>query len=116
MDLTDAAHRARRLDTAGGGRYDGFLVNRSTKSRRRRARTARSAAISDLTAQRLSIYLRCLDDLEKAGQRTRPPCRPPPPLLAPRAAEEGRGGAGGGGGGASALSPPPAGGGAGGGK
>jgi redox-sensing transcriptional repressor len=68
--LTGAARQARRLDLAGSGRYDGLLVNRGTKSRRRRPRTARSAAISDLTAQRLSIYLRCLDDLEKAGLRT----------------------------------------------
>ncbi len=30
----------------------------------------RGTAISDLTAQRLSIYLRCLDDLLKAGVRT----------------------------------------------
>ncbi len=44
-------------------------MNRGTKRRRHDAR-ARSTAISDLTAQRLSIYLRCLDDLEKAGLRT----------------------------------------------
>jgi redox-sensing transcriptional repressor len=31
---------------------------------------ARGSAISDLTARRLSIYLRCLDDLEKAGTQT----------------------------------------------
>ena len=30
----------------------------------------RTAAISDLTAQRLSVYLRCLDDLEKSGVAT----------------------------------------------
>ena len=28
------------------------------------------AAISDLTAQRLSVYLRCLEDLQNAGVRT----------------------------------------------
>jgi redox-sensing transcriptional repressor len=53
-------------------------VKRGTKSPRtprNRARKApgrrtRGALISDLTAQRLSVYLRCLDDLEKAGVRT----------------------------------------------
>ncbi len=44
-------------------------MNRGTRWRRHDAR-ARGTAISDLTAQRLSIYLRCLDDLEKAGLRT----------------------------------------------
>jgi redox-sensing transcriptional repressor len=39
----------------GGGRGDG---------------RARAAAISDLTAQRLSIYLRCLDDLQRSGVET----------------------------------------------
>jgi len=34
------------------------------------AARARSAGISDLTTQRLSIYLRCLDDLQKAGIET----------------------------------------------
>ncbi len=58
-------------------------VKRSTKSRRaprtktpsgrrRRAGTQRhrGAVISDLTARRLSIYLRCLDDLQKRGVET----------------------------------------------
>ncbi len=44
-------------------------MNRGTRWRRHDART-RGTAISDLTAQRLSIYLRCLDDLQKAGVRT----------------------------------------------
>jgi redox-sensing transcriptional repressor len=44
-------------------------VTRGTRWRRHDAR-ARGTAISDLTAQRLSIYLRCLDDLERAGAKT----------------------------------------------
>jgi len=43
-------------------------VTRNTKSRP--GGKARGAAISDLTAQRLSIYLRCLDDLQRAGTTT----------------------------------------------
>jgi len=48
-------------------------VKRGTGGRRPKrdgAARARSAGISDLTAQRLSIYLRCLDDLQKAGLET----------------------------------------------
>ncbi len=44
-------------------------MNRGTRWRPSSGRE-RGAAISDLTAQRLSIYLRCLDDLQKAGVRT----------------------------------------------
>jgi len=44
-------------------------VNRGTRWRPSSGRE-RGAAISDLTAQRLSIYLRCLDDLLRAGVRT----------------------------------------------
>jgi len=44
-------------------------VNRDTRWRPSSGRE-RGAAISDLTAQRLSIYLRCLDDLQRAGVRT----------------------------------------------
>jgi len=39
-------------------------------SKRRGAGRGRGAVISDLTAQRLSVYLRCLDDLEKSGVAT----------------------------------------------
>ncbi|HEU4402885.1 MAG TPA: redox-sensing transcriptional repressor Rex [Candidatus Polarisedimenticolia bacterium] len=45
-------------------------MKRGSKWRRpagKDAAYARGGAISDLTAQRLSIYLRCLEDLEKAG-------------------------------------------------
>ena len=44
-------------------------MNRDTRWRPSSGRE-RGAAISDLTAQRLSIYLRCLDDLQRAGVRT----------------------------------------------
>ncbi len=44
-------------------------MNRGTRWRPSSGRE-RGAAISDLTAQRLSIYLRCLDDLLRAGVRT----------------------------------------------
>jgi redox-sensing transcriptional repressor len=44
-------------------------VNRSTRWRRRDERT-RGSGISDLTTQRLSIYLHCLEDLLSAGVRT----------------------------------------------
>ena len=37
---------------------------------RRQDPRGRGTAISDLTAQRLSIYLRCLDDLQREGVRT----------------------------------------------
>lgn len=40
------------------------------RPRRQEAAHARGAGISDLTAQRLSIYLRCLEDLQKAGVET----------------------------------------------
>ncbi len=40
------------------------------KGRGAPGRRARAPLISDLTAERLSVYLRCLDDLEKAGVRT----------------------------------------------
>jgi redox-sensing transcriptional repressor len=43
-------------------------VTRSAKART--GGRPRGAAISDLTAQRLSIYLRCLDDLQRAGVTT----------------------------------------------
>jgi redox-sensing transcriptional repressor len=45
------------------------LVKRGTIASRR-GEKPRGTGISDLTAQRLSIYLRCLDDLLKAGVRT----------------------------------------------
>ena len=44
-------------------------MNRGTRWRPSSGRE-RGAAISDLTAQRLSIYLRCLDDLQRGGVRT----------------------------------------------
>ncbi len=40
---------------------------RKTKKKAKRARPARPLVVSDLTAQRLSIYLRCLDDLRRDG-------------------------------------------------
>ena len=43
-------------------------MTRGTKSRP--GRRARGAAISDLTAQRLSVYLRCLEDLQRSGVGT----------------------------------------------
>ncbi len=43
-------------------------MTRGTKSRP--VGKPRGAAISDLTAQRLSVYLRCLDDLQRAGVAT----------------------------------------------
>ncbi len=50
------------------------MVKRGRKRRRAGrglgAGRGRAAAISDLTAQRLSVYLRCLDDLEKSGVTT----------------------------------------------
>jgi redox-sensing transcriptional repressor len=55
------------------GRYHPVLVKSGTRKRRARAREAgapRRLGVSDLTAQRLSIYLRCLDDLLRAGVRT----------------------------------------------
>ena len=48
-------------------------MKRSTKRRRAagsRSRAARRLVVSDLTARRLSIYLRCLDDLLRAGIET----------------------------------------------
>lgn len=44
-------------------------MNRSTRWRRREER-GRGSGISDLTTQRLSIYLHCLDELQRAGERT----------------------------------------------
>ena len=67
------AARSVRLDLAGAPRYDAVLVKRGTRGRRagrRGAGRARPQAISDLTAQRLSIYLRCLDDLQRTGVET----------------------------------------------
>jgi redox-sensing transcriptional repressor len=56
------------------GRYDATLVNKGTKSRRPAAKApgarARAGGISDLIAQRLSLYLRCLEDLAAAGVRS----------------------------------------------
>jgi len=45
-------------------------VKRRTIARRRPPAKPRGLAISDLTAQRLSVYLRCLEDLVRSGART----------------------------------------------
>jgi redox-sensing transcriptional repressor len=42
----------------------------SRGARRRQAARPRGLGISDLTAQRLSVYLRCLEDLTRSGIRT----------------------------------------------
>ncbi len=46
------------------------ISRRKTKKKAKRARSARPLVVSDLTAQRLSIYLRCLDDLRRDGIET----------------------------------------------
>jgi len=48
------------------------IVKSQTRRRRKRGEPGRTrgSAISDLTAQRLSIYLRCLDELRRAGVET----------------------------------------------
>jgi redox-sensing transcriptional repressor len=43
---------------------------KKTKKKAKRSRTARAPVVSDLTAQRLSVYLRCLDDLLLDGIET----------------------------------------------
>ncbi|MFQ5878321.1 MAG: redox-sensing transcriptional repressor Rex [Acidobacteriota bacterium] len=66
--------RSRRGRGAGGrspgGRRGRGAGGGSLRGRRARRRGSRAPVISDLTAQRLSIYLRCLDDLGKGGVET----------------------------------------------
>jgi redox-sensing transcriptional repressor len=60
--------RGRRPPDGGGRRGAGR--GRATGRGRITGRARGGGPISDLTAQRLSVYLRCLDDLEKGGVAT----------------------------------------------